>query len=105
MVRHQVGPDAKRKMIVSDLPDAECARTREPGRSLQRQKPADARNGIRPRDRSRRSLPRWTRAQELVGKRALDKRARAGTAFDVPFGQQLRVGAEYGNPRNSELIG
>ncbi len=42
VVCHQVGPDAKRKMIVSDLSYAEGARTQEPRRSLQRQKPGDA---------------------------------------------------------------
>ena len=46
MVRDQVGPNAKRKMIVGDLADAESARTAEPLRAFHGQKLGGARNGL-----------------------------------------------------------
>ena len=34
-----------------------------------------------------------------------DKCARACPAFDVSFGQELSISAEYGNPRDSQVVG
>jgi len=92
-------------MIVGDLSDTKRARAAEPGRSLQRQKPGDAGDGVG----SLIAHYTWryysrTRAEELIGKRARYEGARAGTAFDVPFGEELRVGAKHRNARNSQLI-
>ena len=105
MVRHQIGPDAKRKMIVRDLPDTECARTREPRRPLPQEEAWRRAKWHRPPARfenvrhAGRALRNWSES-ELV-----DKCARAGPAFDVSFGEQLRIGAEHGNARNSQFVG
>src|SRR5579862_2674099 len=103
MMRHQVRPNAKRKMIVSDLPDAESAGTPEQQCSLQWKKLGESRNDVG-RGIVHRARCRGTGARELVAKRNSYKRARAGAAFDISLGEELSIGAEYGNPRNSQLI-